>query len=427
MQLQNAKVIVGVTGGIAAYKACELVRLLRRSKAEVRVVLSKEAERFVGVLTFASLSGNSVLRSLHDGIDDLSATSHIDLAQWGEALVVAPATANFIAKYANGICDDALLTEALAFQGPVLVASAMNTRMWEAGATQENYARLEARGVHFVGPVSGELACGETGLGKMAEPTEIVESLASIVEPLVSAVEPLTSVGEEAQPLSGMKVLITSGPTRAYIDSVRFITNKSSGRMGHEIAKAAEAMGAEVCLISGPVNRDYQQLERGRVLAVETNQQMLDAAMGELRSTDLVFATAAVCDFDIENYIEGKMERKGKVSISLSSSTDILASLAQQRTDRQVFVGFAAQSGHKQEQMNIARAKLERKSVDFIAMNDISRGDIGFDVDTNEIHVFENGSKIRYSFLPLATKDVIAKQLIELALSRWERKKAETL
>lgn len=444
MQLQNAKIVLGVTGGIAAYKACELVRLLRRSEAAVRVVMSKEAERFVGPLTFASLSGNKVLRSLHEGVDDLSATSHIDLAQWGEALIVAPATANFLAKFANGICDDALLTEVLAFQGPILLAPAMNTRMWDASVTQENLERIKARGVHIVGPESGDLACGETGLGKMSEPVKILEALSTFAASSMmtsddkQGAEIATSKSmaapvanptdlEAHKPLAGMKVLITSGPTRAYIDSIRFITNKSSGRMGYEIAKAAESLGADVCLVSGPVNPEYSTLDRGKTVKVETNQEMLDAALKELKDTDLVFAAAAVCDFDVENYTEGKIERKGAISIALNSSIDILASLAKKRNSKQVFVGFAAQPGDKQGQMNIARSKLERKAVDFIAMNDISRKDIGFDVDANEMHIFESGSEIRYSFLPLAPKDIIAKQLLELAMARWSRKQQEPI
>lgn len=405
------KIILGVTGGIAAYKACEIVRLVRRSEAEVRVVMTAEAERFVGALTFASLSGNTVLRSLYEGTSDLSATSHIDLAQWGEILVVAPATANFIAKFANGICDDALLTEALAFQGPILIAPAMNSRMWEAKVTQENVARLRARGVSFIGPNAGELACGETGLGKMAEPAEIMQALVQIQNFC-------TTASPERLSLTGKKVLITSGPTRAYIDSVRFITNRSSGRMGHALALRAEALGAEVTLVTGPVDDQFATLTSGKVVRVESTQEMLDAALAALPGTDLVFAAAAVCDFDVANFTDGKIERKGNLALELSASQDVLASLAQQRSAGQVFVGFAAQPGDKQAQMDIARRKLEKKAVDFIAMNDVSRADVGFDTDSNEMHVFERGSEIRYSFLPRASKSVIAEQLLRLAAER---------
>ncbi len=429
----NAKIILGVTGGIAAYKSCELVRLVRRSKAAVRVVMSVSAEKFVAPLTFASLSGQEVLRSLHSGVNDLSATSHIDLAQWGDILVVAPATANFIAKFANGICDDALLTEALAFQGPILIAPAMNTRMWEARVTQENVQRLRQRGVIFIGPEAGELACGEVGLGKMSEPIAVLEALAPLVESsktesdtkrhtkseFSSVASPAADEGHNN--LKGLNVLITSGPTRAYIDSVRFITNKSSGKMGHEIALAAESQGANVTLVAGPVDKRFAQLSNGNVIDVETNQEMLDASVKALGSADIIFAAAAVSDFDVDNYTEGKIERRGDISLKLNSSVDILASLAKERNSSQVFVGFAAQSGDKQAQMNIARTKLEKKSVDFIAMNDVSRKDIGFDSDQNEMHIFEKGSEIRYSFLPMAPKSTIAKSLLELAVGRWRR------
>ena len=402
--LKNKKIILGVTGGIAAYKACELVRLLRKQDCEVRVIMTKSAESFVGPLSFHSLSGNVVVRADLAMNSDLSATAHIDLAQWGDIFVIAPTTANVLAKLANGICDDSLTIEALAFQGPIVVVPAMNTRMWTAQVTQENLQRIRDRGVKIIEPQIGSLACGEFGAGKMEEPAAIVEYLAQQLS--------------GSQILHGCKVVITSGPTRAYIDSIRFITNRSSGRMGHALARMAEDMGAEVSLITGPVDHQFAQLERGNVFKVETNEEMLKCALKECENAQFIFGAAAVCDFDVKDYFEGKIARSGDLSLLLESSVDILGELTKNRKPGQVFVGFAAEPGDHQAQMDKARRKLESKRVDFIAMNDVSRADVGFDVDTNEMHVFEQGTEVRYSFLARAPKTEIAKQLLGLAAQR---------
>ncbi len=368
------KIILGVTGGIAAYKACELVRIFKKAGHEVRVILTAAAEGFVGPLTFHSLSGEPVLRSLHEGSYDLSATSHIDLAQWGDLLVVAPATANFLAKYAGGLADDALLTEALAFQGPVLLAPAMNSRMWNAEATQENVEVLLSRGVELVGPVAGDLACGETGMGKMSEPQEIADAAYDLLE--------------AGQPLKGKKVLVTSGPTRSYIDSVRFLTNRSSGRMGHALALAAEQMGAEVVLVTGPVEKRFARLRRGKVVNVETAEEMLKACLAELPSSQAVFATAAVSDFRMPEVVQGKLRREGSLKLEMEASVDVLAELGKQKKPGQVFFGFSAEAGEGQEEFNKAREKILKKGLDYLALNNISRRDIGFDVQDNEVYLF---------------------------------------
>lgn len=371
---KSYKIILGVTGGIAAYKACELVRLFKKAGHQVRVVMTAHAEGFVGPITFQSLSGEPVLRSLQEGVSDLSATSHIDLAQWGEILVVAPATANFLAKYSYGAADDALLTEALAFQGPVLVAPAMNTRMWNAEVTLENVDRLLSRGIRVVGPESGDLACGEVGTGKMSEPSEIFAAALNILE--------------KGQPLKGKKVLVTSGPTRAPIDSVRFLTNRSSGKMGHAVALAAELLGAEVTLVTGPVEDRYARLRKGRVVKVETGSEMLAACESELLGAHAIFAAAAVADFEMPEVFVGKMKREGTLDLHLKSSVDVLAQLGKQKKKDQVFFGFAAEAGAGEEAYAKARAKMEKKNLDFLALNDVSRKDIGFDADQNEIHLF---------------------------------------
>lgn len=370
----KSKIIVGVTGGIAAYKACELVRLFKKSGHEVRVVMTASAEQFVSALTFHSLSGEPVLRSLHAGVSDLTATSHIDLAQWGDLLVVAPATANFMAKQAHGIADDALLTEVLAFQGPILVAPAMNTRMWDAPATLENLETLRKRGVHFVGPASGDLACGEVGAGKMSEPAEIFAS----AEKLLGA----------RQPLLGKKVLVTSGPTRAYIDRVRFITNRSSGRMGHAIAAAAEKLGAEVVLVTGPVEARFATLPKGKVVEIETGSEMLEACLPELKDAHAVFAAAAVADFEMPVVHGGKLRREGNLTLEMKPSVDVLAELGKLKQPGQVFFGFAAEAGEGSEEFAKARDKVRRKKLDFLALNNITRKDIGFDAEENEVYLF---------------------------------------
>lgn len=399
------KVVLGVTGGIAAYKACELVRLFKKNGHEVRVVMTRAAEDFVGPLTFHSLSGEPVLRSLHEGGYDLSATSHIDLANWGDILVVAPATANFLAKFSYGAADDALLTEALAFQGPILIAPAMNTRMWEAEQTQRNFETLAKRGVHFVGPASGDLACGETGLGKMCEPEEIFAAA--------------LRVEEKRRSLAGLKVLVTSGPTRAYIDSVRFLTNRSSGRMGHAIAAQAEAMGAEVVLVTGPVESRYARLSRGKVVNVETAEQMLDACLPELESADLVIATAAVADFRMPEVTQGKLRREGTLKLEMIASADVLAELGRRKKPGQVFMGFAAEAGEGEAEFEKAREKIRKKNLDYLALNNVSRSDIGFDVADNEIHFFTGVNRVEK--LPKASKTEIAEKLLLTAANALPR------
>lgn len=410
---RKSRIILGVTGGIAAYKACELVRLFKKAGHDVRVVMSAAAEQFVGALTFHSLSGEPVLRSLHNGEYDLSATSHIDLAQWGDILIVAPATANFLAKFANGIADDALLTEALAFQGPVLLAPAMNTRMWDAIPTQENLERLTKRGLHFIGPIAGDLACGEVGAGKMSEPTEI----------FAKAVEILS---QNAGVLSGKTVLITSGPTRSYIDKVRFLTNRSSGKMGYAVAEAAEKMGANVVLVTGPVEPRFAKLSRGKVIEVETGDEMLSACLQYIDQADLVFAAAAVADFKMPEVIEGKMRREGTLKLEMQAAVDVLAELGKKKKPGQIFVGFAAEAGEGEAEFQKAREKMKKKNLDMLALNNISRKDIGFDVNENEIYLFSSDalSKSRGAVKKLAkeAKAKLAETLLNEANGALEQR-----
>lgn len=384
------KIVLGVTGGIAAYKACELVRLFKKSGHEVRVVMTENAERFVGAITFEALSGNPV-------VTNLTNMAHIELAQWGDVLVVAPTTANFIAKYANGIADDALLTEALAFTNRVVLAPAMNTRMWQAEATQENLTRLKNRGVEFIGPAEGELACGEVGEGKMSDPAEI---FSLVVAPKL--------------PLLGKTVLVTSGPTRAYIDSVRYITNRSSGRMGHAVAEEAARLGANVVLVTGPVEPRFAKLQKGKVIEVETGEEMLAACAPVLAQADFVFAAAAVADFRMPEVLEGKIRREGVLKLELEAAIDVLGELGKQKRPGQVFVGFAAESGEGDGEFTKAREKLARKNLDLLAFNNIARKDIGFDVDFNELILFSKNVETKK--IARASKRSVAHELIVSAL-----------
>lgn len=395
-----SRVILGVTGGIAAYKACELVRLFKKAGHEVRVIMSANAEKFVGALTFHSLSGAPVLRSLHAGDGyDLSATAHVDLAQWGELLVVAPATANFIAKTACGIADDALLTECLAFRGPVLLAPAMNTRMWEADSTQKNLETLRERGYAFCGPVAGDLACGETGLGKMSEPAEIFSHAIQLLR--------------AEQPLVGKKVLVTSGPTRAYIDRVRYITNRSSGRMGHAVAAAAQRLGAEVVLVTGPVERCFAELRGGTVIEVETGDEMLEACREHIAGAHAVFATAAVADFRPPQVLDGKLRREGTLKLELEAAVDVLGELAKAKRPGQIFFGFAAEVGEGDAEFAKARDKIRRKQLDFLALNNVARPDIGFDAEDNEVYLFAGEERV--TKIPKDAKPRLAETLVRAA------------
>lgn len=395
----SSKIILGVTGGISAYKACELTRLFKKAGHQVRVVMSENAERFVGPLTFHSLSGEPVLRSLHSEDYDLSATSHIDLARWGELLVVAPATANFLAKLACGIADDALLTECLAFRGPSILAPAMNVRMWEADSTQKNLETLRERGFSFCGPVAGDLACGDIGLGKMSEPSEVF----SFAQKLLAS----------PRPFAGKKVLVTSGPTRAYIDRVRFLTNRSSGRMGHSIAVAAEKLGAEVVLVTGPVEPRFAALENGSVLQVETGEEMLAACRKHIDSAHALFATAAVADFQLPRVMEGKLRREGTLKLELEASVDVLGELAKLKKPGQIFFGFAAEVGEGETEFAKAREKIKRKRLDFLALNNVSRRDIGFDAEDNEVYLFESDQHVEK--IPKESKSRIAELLVRAA------------
>jgi phosphopantothenoylcysteine decarboxylase/phosphopantothenate--cysteine ligase len=363
------RVTVGVAGGIAAYKAAELVRELQRQALEVHVVMTDAATKFVQPLTFAALSGHKVITGLWDEAGSAegaysSSIEHISEAQWTEALVVAPATANILAKFAHGIADDFLTTMYLATNAPVLVAPAMNVNMWEHPATQANLEILRQRGVRVIEPGSGDLACGMVGAGRMAEPPAIADAV-------------LSALGRRHD-LAGEVVMVTAGGTREALDPVRFLGNRSSGKMGYALADAARCRGARVLLISGPSS--LYPPAHCEVIKVTTADEMRQAVLARMAETTLIIKAAAVADYRPLSVSEQKMKRTGSLTLELEPTEDILAEVVRRRRPGQLIVGFAAET---QNQMENGRAKLLRKGADAIVVNDVSGDGVGIDADRN--------------------------------------------
>ena len=389
------KILLGVTGGIAAYKSAELVRRLREQGAEVQVVMTEGAQHFVGAATFQALSGKAVRSNLWDPAAE-AAMGHIELARWADRVVVAPASADFLARLAHGLANDLLTTLCLATDAPISVAPAMNRLMWSNPATQANVATLRSRGVTIIGPAEGEQACGETGAGRMVEPADILATLAT---------------SEAAQgPLAGRKVVVTAGPTRERIDPVRFITNRSSGKMGYAVAEALRDAGAAVVIVSGPVS---VATPRGvRRVDVETAEQMMDAVRAEMPDTDIFIAAAAVSDYrPVQAAAEKIKKTSDSLMLALSRTTDILATVAA-GTPRPFVVGFAAETQNVERN---ALAKLEGKFLDMIAANQV--GDrLAFDCDDNALTVYWPGGKRE---LARASKSDVARGLVALIAERY--------
>jgi phosphopantothenoylcysteine decarboxylase/phosphopantothenate--cysteine ligase len=364
------RVCVGVSGGIAAYKAAELVRLLQRQGLEVHVIMTASACRFVQPLTFAALTGHKVITSLWDeaGADDAfreeNGIEHIGEAQWADALVVAPATANILAKFAHGIADDFLCTMYLATQAPVLVAPAMNVNMWNHPATQANLETLRERGVRIVDPGTGDLACGMVGAGRMAEPEVIADAVQSVLS--------------RRNDLAGETVLITAGGTREAVDPVRFIGNRSSGKMGYALAEAAQSRGAIVILVSGP--SALHAPARCELVKIVTADEMRQAVLERLSQATLIIKAAAVADYRPIAVSEQKLKRTGAMTLELAPTEDILAEVVRRRRPGQLIVGFAAETN---DVMTNGRAKLLSKGADAIVVNDVSGNGIGIDADRN--------------------------------------------
>jgi len=380
------RVTVGVSGGIAAYKAAELVRALQRRGVEVHVVMTDGATRFVQPLTFAALSGHKVITSLWDDSDDNKATyessiEHIGEAQWTEALVVAPATANILAKFAHGIADDFLTTMYLATPAPVLVAPAMNVNMWQHPAVQANLETLRQRGVRVIDPGTGDLACGMIGAGRMAEP----EAIADVV---------FNSLGRRND-LAGETVLVTAGGTREALDPVRYLGNRSSGKMGYALADAAQSRGARVILVSGPTA--LHPPARCEVVRITTAEEMRKAVLGRMAEATMVIKAAAVADYRPANVSEQKLKRTGPMTLELTPTEDILTEVTRQRRPGQLIVGFAAET---QDMMENGRAKLLRKGADAIVVNDVSGEGVGIDADNNAATFLTPSTSIELPEMP---------------------------
>ena len=357
-------VLLGVTGGVAAYKSCEVVRLLVTADRDVCVALTPHARRFVGAELFSALSRRPVL--LDDPVIDGS-YPHLDAARDAAVLAIAPCTANTLAKLALGLADNVVCQSSLATSAPLLIAPAMNVRMWEHPATQAHLATLRERGASIVGPASGLLAEGEVGAGRMSEPGEIVAAIERLLAPRGS--------------LAGRRVLVTAGGTREPLDAVRFLGNRSSGRMGVALADLARERGAEVCTV---LANALVEPVGGEVVRVETTAQLERETLERAPRAEIVLMAAAVADFRPREQIDGKRRRGDGLVLELEPTGDILAQLGAVRRPGQVLVGFAAEAGLDLEN---ARAKRERKQVDLIVLNDISRADIGFDVDHNEVAI----------------------------------------
>lgn len=397
------KVALGVSGGIAAYKAAEIVRLLQDREIRVQVIMTQAAQEFVRPLTFAALSGEKVITGMFDNAGNAgpnidSAIEHIAVAQSIDSLLVAPATSDILAKFAHGVANDFLTTLYLATTAPVVVAPAMNVNMWNHPATQANLEILRSRGVKVVEPDSGYLACGMMGPGRLAANETIV---AAVMQALGAA-----------QDLAGETVLVTAGPTREKIDPVRYLTNRSSGRMGYALAEAALRRGAHVLLVTGPTV--IMPPDAAVVTRVETAEQMREAALELLSQATIVIKTAAVSDYRPISAASQKLKRSGPISLELEPTTDILAELAAKRTT-QLIVGFAAETENVLEN---ARRKLARKALDAIVVNDVSRDGVGFDSDRNAVTILTQHDTVE---VPETTKWEVAQRVLDVIVKLRSR------
>ncbi|MDP0020211.1 bifunctional phosphopantothenoylcysteine decarboxylase/phosphopantothenate--cysteine ligase CoaBC [Glaesserella parasuis] len=390
--LKDKKILIGITGGIAAYKTIELIRLLKTAGAEVRVAMTPAAEAFVTPLTLQAISGNAVSTSLLDPQAEL-AMGHIELAKWADLVVIAPATADFIARLRIGMGNDLLSTICLATASPILLAPAMNQQMYKRSIVQENLQSLTEQGVSIIGPNAGFQACGDIGKGRMSEPSEIFQAIEDHFT--------------QSQDLADLSVVITAGPTREAIDPVRYISNHSSGKMGFAIAEAFAKRGAKVTLIAGPVNlATPQNVSRIDVISA---QQMAEQAVSLAQKNAIFIGCAAVADYRVEQIAEQKIKKTGnndELTLKLVKNPDIIATVAHLTQNRPFVVGFAAET---QNVADYAKDKLQRKNLDLICANDVSGGQV-FGQDQNTLHLFwQNGEKI----LPLADKGKLAEKLVD--------------
>ncbi len=396
--LQNKRVLLGITGGIAAYKSADLVRRLKDQGADVRVVMTSGAQSFVTPLTFQAVSGNRVHTDLLNPNAE-AGMGHIELARWTDVVLIAPASANFIARLSHGMADDLLTAICLATVAPLAIAPAMNQQMWQASATKENCQKLAERDVLQFGPGSGEQACGDIGLGRMLEPLEIVESLSGVFQ---------------TRELQGLKVLITAGPTREAMDPVRYITNHSSGKMGYAVAQAAVEAGAEVTLVSGPVA--IQAPSGVTKLDIVSAKDLSDVVMQEVETHDIFISAAAVADYYCPAIADQKIKKSGdEMTLILKKTQDVLADVAA-LTKPPFTVGFAAETEKLAEH---AKVKLKRKSLNMIAANRVDDPELGFHSDDNALHVFWQGGEQELS---RNSKQKLASELITLVAHRYKLK-----
>ena len=391
MKLTGREVVLGVTGGIAAFKSAEIVSLLRKQGANVHVIMTKNATQFVAPLTFETMSANPVVTDTFERPERWE-VEHVALAKRAELFCIAPATANILAKLAWGLADDMLSTTALATRAPILVAPAMNVNMWEAEATRKNMAVLRERGVHVIGPDSGFLACGDSGSGRMSEPQEIVAAIEKLLCP--------------RQDYAGVKVLVTAGATRERLDPVRFLSNDSSGKMGFAIAAAARDRGADVTVVCG-----ITQVEPPtgvRVIRVESTQELYDAVTAEAKLADVVIQAAAPADYRFAVRHDQKLKKQDGMPfmVELVENPDIAAAVGSAKRPGQVLVGFAAETEHLMEN---AAKKLQKKNLDMIVANDVSKPGAGFNVDTNIATLLTRQGTTE---CPLQSKAALAQEIL---------------
>ena len=398
INLENKRIVVGITGGIAAYKTIELIRLLRKANAQVRVVLTPAAAEFVTPLTLQAISSNAVAQSLLDPQAEL-AMGHIELAKWADAVLIAPASADFIARLTVGMANDLLSTICLATSAPIFLAPAMNQQMYRQAITQQNLTALLSRGIQLIGPNSGEQACGDVGAGRMSEPSEIFTALCHHFS--------------VQQDLVGIHVAITAGPTREAIDPVRYLSNHSSGKMGFAIAEAFAKRGAKVTLIAGPVNLTASSnIHR---INVTSAQEMWQAALESAVKNHIFIGCAAVADYRIADVAEQKIKKSAEeMTLKLVKNPDIIADVAHLTEKRPFTVGFAAET---QNVADYAKDKLTRKNLDMICANDVSGGQV-FGQDHNALHLFwKHGEKA----LPQADKNTLAEALVSEIMVRYRQ------
>ena len=395
-EMKKPCVVLGVTGGIAVYKACELLRLLQKRGIDVFVVMTQNACRFVAPLTFETLSGHPVAVDTFDRPQTWE-VEHIALAKRADLFLIAPATANIMGKMACGIADDMLSTTVMATRAPVLVAPAMNTGMWENAAVQQNVKTLRARGVEIVAPVSGHLACGDSGAGKLEDVAVIAERACELLF--------------AKKDMEGLRVMVTAGPSREALDPVRYISNRSSGKMGYAIAQAAQKRGAEVTLLSGPVAIEAPQ--GVKLVPFTTTQELLDRASELAQEQDLLIQAAAPADYRAKEVAPQKIKKQGgePMTFTLVENPDVAATLGKAKRSGQVFVGFAAETN---DVLAHARDKLARKNLDMIVANDVTRPGAGFDVDTNIVtFITKDGQEA----LPMMSKAEVAQRILDRALA----------